>query len=113
MDLGIIKGIYKRKSKQRERQRKDFIKEVLIALEKLRKDVSFDEVYIFGSLARPYQFGEDSDVDLAFKGLDQDKLFVAIGRLSGELGRTVNVVDIDDIHFKDKILREGIRWKRE
>jgi len=112
MNLEVIRGVYKRKSQEREKYRKDFIDEVFKALEKLTKEVFFEEAYIFGSLTKPYQFGKRSDVDLAFKGLDKDKLFITISHLSLELGRDVNVVAIDDVHFKDKILREGIKWRK-
>lgn len=75
--------------------------------------MSFEEVYIFGSAVKPYQFGEYSDIDFAFKSLDRDKLFYVVAYLSESLNREVNVVHVEDIHFKDKIIREGIKWKKE
>jgi hypothetical protein len=33
--------------------------------------------------------------------------------LSSHFKRDVNVVHIEDIRFKNKILREGIKWKKD
>ncbi len=110
--MELIKEIYRKKADERERLRKRVLEEVFRAIDKLSRGVRFEEAYIFGSVTRPYQFGESSDIDIAFKGLDRDKLFSTIGFLSNELKRDVNVVPIEDLHFKDKLLREGIRWKR-
>lgn len=111
MGLEIIKEVYKKKSEERERLRTRVIQDTLKALERLSEEVSFREAYIFGSLVKPYQFGKFSDVDIAFSGLDKDKLFFVTSFLSRYLERDVNVVHIEDIHFKDKILKEGIKWK--
>ncbi|MFQ5454994.1 MAG: nucleotidyltransferase family protein [Nitrospirota bacterium] len=89
------------------------MKNVFTALERLSEEVSFEEAYIFGSITKPYQFGDFSDVDIAFKGLDKDKLFFTISFLNRLIGRDISVVIIETAHFKDKILREGIRWKRD
>ena len=113
MGLEIIKEVYKKKSEDREHLRKKIIADAFKALEKLHDEVSFVEAYIFGSAVKPYQFGEYSDIDFAFKGLDRDKLFYVVAFLSEYLNREVNVVHVEDIHFKDKIIREGIKWRKE
>ncbi|GBD96436.1 MAG TPA: hypothetical protein ENG83_09330 [Nitrospirae bacterium] len=112
MGLEIIKEVYKKKSEEKERLRKRIVDDAFKALEKLNDEISFEEAYIFGSVTEPYRFGEYSDVDFAFRGLESDKLFYAVACLSGYLDREVNVVCIEDIHFSDKIIREGIKWKK-
>ncbi len=113
MGIGfIIKDVYRRNAEERERFRKGFVENVFSALERLSEEVTFEEAYIFGSITKPYQFGESSDVDIAFKGLDSDRLFFTIGFLDRELGRDVNVAPIENIHFREKIIKEGIRWKK-
>jgi len=113
MGLKIIKEVYRKKSEEREKLRQKFLDDVSNALERLSKEVSFEEAYIFGSLVKPYQFGKFSDIDIAFKGLDKDKLFSTISFLNRWLGRDVNVVPIEEVHFRDRILREGIKWKKD
>lgn len=113
MDLNVIKEIYRRKSENRERLRQNLLKVVFLALQRLSSEVSFEKAYIFGSLTKPYQFTESSDVDIAFFGLDKDELFFVTSFLNRELGRDVNVLCIENVLFKDKILKEGIEWKRD
>jgi len=112
MGLELIKSIYERKAEERERARGKFIKSVFDALKKLAGEAYFREAYLFGSVTKPYQFGEASDVDIAFEGLDPEKLFFSVGFLDRELGREVNAVLLENIPFREKILREGIKWKR-
>lgn len=112
MGLEIIKEIYKKKSDKQESLRLRTIKDVFKALGKLQKESPFEEAYLFGSLTKPRQFTEHSDVDIALKNLEKDKLFFAVGFLSSSLDRDVNVVHIEDIRFRDKIIREGIKWKK-
>lgn len=112
MDLNVIRDIYKRKSESREKLRQDLLSGVFLALKRLASEVSFEKAYIFGSVTKPYQFTEFSDIDIAFSGLDKDKLFFTASFLSRELDRDVNIIYIEDVHFKDKILKEGIEWKR-
>ena len=112
MGLEVIKEVYRRKSMEREKLRQGLVNDVSQALVRLSKKVSFEEAYIFGSLAEPNQFSEFSDIDIAFKGLDKNKLFSTISLLNRWLGRDVCVVLIEEVHFRDKILREGIKWKK-
>lgn len=112
MGLEVIKEVYRRKSMESEKLRQGLINDVSQALVRLSKKVSFEEAYIFGSLAEPNQFGEFSDIDVAFKGLDKNKLFSTISFLNRWLGRDVCVVLIEEVHFRDKILREGVKWKK-
>lgn len=113
MSLEVIKEIYKKKAEERERLRLKTIKDTFEAIKRLAEVASFQEAYIFGSVTEPYQFGESSDIDIAFKGLDRDRLFFAVSFLSRCLGRDVNIVHIENIHFKEKILKDGMRWKKE
>jgi predicted nucleotidyltransferase len=109
--LEVIKSVYERKDEERERARESLMSKISNVLKRL--EVSFEEVYVFGSVTKPYQFGESSDVDIAFKGLDKERFFSTISFLNRELGRDVNVVLLEEVHFKEKIIREGIRWKRD
>jgi len=113
MGLEIIKKIYEKKIEEREKKRVEILKKTFEALKELSKIVSFKEAYIFGSVTKPYQFGEYSDIDIAFKDFDSDKIFYMTAFLSSYLLRDVNVIDIEKVHFKEKILRESIKWKKD
>ncbi len=74
--------------------------------------ISFEQAYIFGSLAKPYRFFKDSDVDVAFLGLRDEDFFQAIAFLSRELDANVDVIQLEDHTLRDKVMREGIKWKK-
>ena len=112
MDSEIIKQAYKKKAEQREKLRKELLEKITAALQSLSNEVLFKEAYIFGSVTQKNQFSEQSDIDIAFAGLDRDKLFIVVSFISDKLERDVNVVHIEDIHFRNKIMGEGIRWKK-
>jgi predicted nucleotidyltransferase len=107
-----IRKIYERKREEREKLRREMIRKVLKALDKLSENVEFEEAVIFGSIVKPFRFTERSDVDVAFKGLERDKLFYTTAFLSGEIGRDVVVVELERVRFADRITREGLRWRR-
>ncbi len=113
MGLEVIEKVHQKKRAKKEKTRKKALRDISTVLELLKKDVFFEDAYLFGSVTKPFQFHEHSDIDLAFKGLDGDKLFFATGFLSRYLERDVNVVPLEDIHFKDKILKQGIKWKND
>jgi len=113
MGLEIIKSVYKRKTEEREKLRKVSLERIDCALKRLSEELHFEEAYIFGSVTAQYKFSEYSDIDIAFKGLAKDDLFYAVSFLSREIGRDVNAVRLEDLHFRDKVLREGIRWKKD
>ena len=113
MTLDVIEKVYEEKSKERERIRKKTLSDVQAALSQLRNEVNFDDAYIFGSVTSPNCFHDQSDIDLAFKGLDADKLFFTTAYLSRKLERDINIVNLEEIHFKEKILKTGTRWKKD
>lgn len=108
-----IKEAYQRKDAEREKLRIKTLQEVCNILGKLSEEIQFEAAYIFGSVLKENRFSEYSDVDIAFLGLDRDELFYVTGYISGKIGRDVNIIHLEDISFKDKILREGFQWKNE
>ncbi len=112
-EMHKLKDAYQRKDAEREKLRKITLKEACSILGKLSEEVQFEAAYIFGSVLEKNRFSEYSDVDIAFTGLDRDELFYVTGYISGKIGRDVNIIHLEDISFKDKILAEGFRWKNE
>ena len=97
---------------RRERRRKELLELAFRALEELSQKVPFEEAYIFGSLAKPYRYLEGSDVDIAFVGLKDEDFFRAMAFLSRKLGTDVDVLQLEGHRLQEKVLKEGIRWKR-
>ncbi|MCZ7637791.1 MAG: nucleotidyltransferase domain-containing protein [Verrucomicrobia bacterium] len=68
-------------------------------------------VYLFGSLLKPCQFSDVSDVDLA---LVEEPAHLSVYQLTSllaeRLGRPVDVLVLAECRFRDRIVQEGERW---
>lgn len=66
------------------------------------------EIYIFGSIANG-KFNENSDIDIAVKGLSDEKFFRVLGELRKELENDIDLIDLDDEknRFVQFILKQG------
>jgi uncharacterized protein len=69
------------------------------------------EVYAFGSAVRG-RLREDSDVDLAVSGLPPDRFFRAMGEATGVLGRSLDLVDLDEDTPFTRYLRDEEELER-
>lgn len=98
---------------KREQQRAERLAALLTALEQLSKLIPFEEAYVFGSLTKPYRFSPNSDIDIGFIGLRDVDFFPAMAFLSRELGRDVDFLQLEGHRLKEKVISEGIRWKRK
>ena len=99
--------------KENEIKRLQKIKEVFSALEALAKRFRFDGATLFGSLTRPGCFDPQSDFDIAIEGLSSEDFISALSFLSSQLRRDVDLVRLEDFQWKDRIIREGISWKKQ
>lgn len=96
-----------------EKDRKMFLRRTVNALDRLSKKIKFSEAYLFGSLTQQGNFREDSDVDVAFFDLSDKDFFYTMAFLSREIGRDVDVIQLEQHKFKDKILANGIKkWTK-
>lgn len=112
MGIEIFNRLCRKKAEKAENKRRRAVEEVMKALEILKREIPFENAYIFGSAARPYHFRETSDIDIAFEELDEDMIFFVTGFLSNHLEQNVNVVQLEDVPFKEKIKKEGLRWTK-
>jgi predicted nucleotidyltransferase len=68
-------------------------------------------VILFGSLTKPGVFNDRSDIDLALESEPLDMNYLRLtAELMERLGRPVDVVLLDRVRFREKILREGEVW---
>lgn len=108
----ILDRAIARHREQREQKRQERLSAVFQALDELAGRTPFEGAYIFGSLAKPHQFFDDSDVDVAFLGLKDQDFFPAIAFLSRELGTDVDVIQLEGHPLRGGITQDGIPWKR-
>jgi predicted nucleotidyltransferase len=69
------------------------------------------EVYLFGSAARG-QVREDSDIDLAVSGLPPELFYRAGAAAEDALGRSLDLVDLDEITPFTQYLKEERELQR-
>lgn len=108
----LLDEALEKKRRDREVLRQKKLKEVNQALHTFAKEFSFKEIYLFGSLIHPKAFFQESDVDLAIEGLSIEDHIPALSFLSSLLERNVDLVRLEGFRLRDKIIQEGIHWKK-
>jgi len=75
---------------------------------KILKENGAKEVFIFGSIANG-KFNQDSDIDIAVKGLSEKEFFRIASILMFELENEIDLIDLDDIEnrFSQMLLKVG------
>lgn len=75
---------------------------------KILKENGAKEVFIFGSIANG-KFNENSDIDIAVKGLDAKSFYKVASILMFELENKFDLVDLDDKEnrFSQMLLKIG------
>ncbi len=114
MQYGIlVQRALKKNKEQREVMRRDVLVNVFQAIEQLAAQTPFGDVFVFGSVAKPYTFTEKSDVDVGFWHLEDKHYFFTMAFLSRELERDVDVIQLENApeRLRSTILREGITWR--
>jgi predicted nucleotidyltransferase len=84
------------------------IRSVVETAARILREAGAREVYLFGSAARGEQ-AEDSDIDLAVRGIPPKVFYEAIGRVVVAIGDRFDVVDLDEGGpFVDYLQRKGV-----
>jgi len=111
--MSLFEKVLEEELLKRERLRQETLFKTKKVLRKLREKVFFEKAYIFGSLVCPGEYSIQSDIDIAFEKLEPNKLFYTVAFLSSELGREVDVIELEKApsFFREKVLKEGILWK--
>lgn len=109
----ILDEALKRHREKGEACRKKKFAEAYALLAQLAEVFPFKEAYLFGSLARPGHFSARSDLDIAIQGLSAEDWIPAMSFLSSGLGREVDLIRLENFPWKGRIIKEGIRWKKE
>jgi len=87
--------------------------EVDKALNTLNLTYEWEEVYLFGSITRPNQFFEKSDIDIGIEGLHKFSHYRFVAEISRLMDRSVDVVRLEDCSFADVIRTRGKPWKKK
>lgn len=109
----MLEIVIAEEAEKKERARLETLKLIVKVLGELRREAVFRKAYIFGSLVKPHMYTPQSDVDVAFEGLETGKLFYAVAFLSEKIGRDVDVIELErvDPYLRRKIIEEGLEWR--
>ncbi|MGF1513989.1 MAG: nucleotidyltransferase family protein [Elainellaceae cyanobacterium] len=109
----LLDAAIARRRERQEAQRLVALDEVTHWLETEGLRYGLREVYLFGSITRPYRFSDRSDIDVAVEEIGPEAFFMVMASLSEALGRDVDLVDLRKCHFAHRIRQQGTLWKRE
>lgn len=106
--------LQKRRKFLREKYRNRALKRINVAVKELY-NLGATQVYIFGSVLKPEIFDENSDIDIAVRGISDNIKPLALRQIE-EIFREIpfDLIFLDeDIRpeIREKIEREGIIWK--
>ena len=90
---------------QREEERVFFLEKVRAMLQGEFSESSV-EVYLVGSILRPYQFYSHSDVDVVVKNFTGDR-FAFWTKLESILQRNVEIILFENCPFQEYVLEKG------
>ena len=94
-----------------ERARQTPVRQDLERAVEYLKSVGCSEIFVFGSTARG-DYRDDSDLDIAVRGIPADQFFAVYGELMTRLSRPVDLVDLDLQKRFGKQLLEGSDMRR-
>ncbi|MBI9084256.1 MAG: hypothetical protein JEZ11_11705 [Desulfobacterales bacterium] len=100
----------KKRKREKEAFRLTVLRELDDALKSLETEYAWTDLYLFGSVTKDGRFGESSDVDIAIKGLGKNHFYAFVGELSSILNRSVDVVNLEECGFSEKIIAGGLKW---
>jgi predicted nucleotidyltransferase len=105
---------------KRRKELKDNLRQK--ALQRLKKAAAMlynegaEEVYVFGSVLKPREFNERSDVDIAVRGIPEGRMSNITAKLEEVFKETpFDIISLEDDlrpEIRAKIEKEGILWKR-
>ena len=97
----------KLEKEKREKDRKELLERVITHLQSLFSDMDV-EVYLVGSITRPYRFTKQSDIDIVVKNFSGD-LFALWAKIEEKVERSVEVILYEKCHFKQHVESEGLK----
>lgn len=98
------------RSAQNERERRRLLQNMMTWLNDHGSQYGIQSAYMFGSLIQPQRFHENSDIDIAVEQINPGDFFAVISLISEAMGREVDVIELGQCPFRDRIRQTGIQW---
>ena len=104
-------NLLQKRDEQRIQRREELRLEVRRQLrDALCELIPGQQVLLFGSITRPYQFHGASDIDIAFLQEPSASRYGLQSRIEERIGWPVDLVVLSECRFRRKIEREGETW---
>jgi predicted nucleotidyltransferase len=97
----------KRRREEREKDRQEMLQKVTLVLREKFAHTSV-EVFLVGSITRPYSFSSHSDVDVVLKNYQGDR-FSLWSELEEAFGRSVEIISFETCSFQKFVAEEGLK----
>ena len=107
----MIEKIEYEKHQFLEQKRMDLLQKSIDEIKIYFQLIELDELYITGSILIQNKFNNISDIDIAVKGLSTNLYFKAISELEEKLSRKVEIIELENCSFAEKIRKTGLKLK--
>jgi predicted nucleotidyltransferase len=107
--IGLLYEIDASRKERLEKERHEILEQTIIETKNVFKNLQVQEVFLTGSILIPYKFSSRSDIDIAVKGLSAHDYFPVLSKLEESLLRTVEIIELENCRFSDKIITTGLR----
>ena len=109
-DEGAKRFLEAKEQQEKEEQettRKNLLQQVTAILRK-EFEGSTTEVYLIGSILKPFSFSSRSDVDIVLKNYAGDR-FEFWAKIEKQIGKKVEIILFEKCHFQDFVLTNGLK----
>jgi len=96
-----------REKEEQEKERQEILKKAVAIIQRELQNAHL-EVYLVGSILRPYSFSANSDIDIVIKNFKGDR-FDLWTKLEKEIGRKVEIILFETCSFQEFVLKEGLK----
>lgn len=105
--IRFLKEREKKEKEAKEMERKRALEKAIGFLKKEFQN-SQVEVYLVGSITRPYAFSSRSDIDIVLRNFQGDR-FEFWSRAEKELDKPVEIILFENCSFAEYVLKEGMK----
>jgi predicted nucleotidyltransferase len=105
----LLYEIEESRREELEMKRQQILEQTIKVIKSVFNDSNVMEVYLTGSIINAYRFSLHSDIDIAVRGLTAVDYFRILSKLEESLLRTVEIIELENCLFSDKIVNTGLR----
>jgi predicted nucleotidyltransferase len=106
---GLLYEIEALRKEELEKKRLEVLEQTIKEVKGVFSNSNVTEVYLTGSIINSYKFSSRSDIDIAVKGLPAIDYFPILSKLEESLLRTIEIIELENCRFSDKIINTGLR----